>query len=99
MNIANMPRINHDYLYLINSMFSCLYLISPTRRNAVLNSFTCVTCHMAAGLLVVTKHYKTELLMLSTSIKHQNIAKALLYYIYFLVTLNIPYADTAVMAS
>ncbi len=41
------------------------------------------------SLLVDTqKIIKTELLKLSTSIKHQNIAKALLYYIYFLLMLT-----------
>ncbi len=55
MNIANMSRVNHDYLYLINSMFSCLYLISTHKEKCNTNSFTGVTCHMAVELLVSSK--------------------------------------------
>ncbi len=44
-------------------------------------TLTCVTCHMAVGLLVVTKHHKTELLKLSTSV-NQNIARFALLHIF-----------------
>ncbi len=91
-------------------MFSCLCLDINPQGEMQHFSYTCVPAIWQLVYSQSQNIIKTELLVLSTSIKHQNIAKALLYYIYFLlmvtytviketVTLNILYADTAVMAS
>ena len=91
-------------------MFSCLCLDINPQGEMQHFSYTCVPAIWQLVYSQSQNIIKTELLVLSTSIKHQNIAKALLYYIYFLLMLtnivmqeavasNIQYADAAVIAS